>query len=114
MWRVGWLACLHLLAGQIDLGVLTLPAFTFTVPGANISLSGRYTMGSEAVHFTGTMRLQASLSDAVGGFKSIFIKPFNSLFRKNGAGAVLPIEITGTRSQPKFDVKVKQAIKKES
>jgi hypothetical protein len=103
-------------SGQFSLGegVLTLPAFTFTVPGANISLSGRYTMGTEAVHFTGTMRLQASLSDAVGGFKSIFIKPFNSLFRKNGSGAVLPIEITGTRSQPKFDVKVKQAIKKES
>jgi hypothetical protein len=46
--------------------------------------------------------MQASMSDAVGGFKSIFLKPFNPIFRKDGAGAVFPIKIEGTRQQPKF------------
>jgi uncharacterized protein involved in outer membrane biogenesis len=95
-------------------GVASFSQISFVVPGAAIALKGEYTMGSELVNFTGTARLDASLSQAVGGFKSIFIKPFNPLFRKNGAGAVLPIEITGTRDQPKFKVKLRQGKKKET
>ena len=49
--------------------------------------------------------MEATVSEAVGGFKSIFIKPFNALFRKEGAGAVVPIKITGTREEPKFGVR---------
>ena len=37
--------------------------------------------------------MDASVSRAVGGFKSIFLKPFDPLFRKDGAGAVVPIKI---------------------
>ena len=94
-------------------GVLTMSRVEFAVPGAAISLAGKYTMGTEALDFTGTARLAVSLSRAVGGFKSIFIKPFNSFFRKNGDGAVIPIAITGTRDQPQFSVRLKQVFKKE-
>jgi hypothetical protein len=93
---------------SLERGLATFSGVNFVVPGAAIALSGQYSMGTEALHFTGIARLDASLSQAVGGFKSIFIKPFNPLFRKNGAGAVLPIEITGTRDQPKFKVKLRQ------
>lgn len=103
------------LSGRFSLrsGVLTLPHLTFAVPGATMELAGRYTMGTEAIAFTGTARLQASLSAAVGGFKSVFIKPFNRLFSKDGSGAIIPIQITGTRTQPKFSVRKKQIFKTE-
>ena len=50
--------------------------------------------------------MQARMSDVVGGFKSIFLMPFNPLFRKKGAGTVLPIKITGTRDAPKMGIEM--------
>ena len=50
--------------------------------------------------------MQSSVSRAVGGFKSILLKPFDPLFRKNGAGAVVPIRIAGTRDAPKMSVQI--------
>jgi hypothetical protein len=87
-------------------GVMSLPNLTFAVPGAVIDLEGHYTLGSEELNFTGTAHLEASLSKVVGGFRSIFIAPFNRLFARGGSGSVIPIEITGTRSQPAFHVRI--------
>jgi hypothetical protein len=92
------------LRGQIRLtgGTARLSRLTFEVPGARVALDGTYALASGALAFRGTLRMQASMSDAVGGFKSIFLKPFNPIFRKDGAGAVIPIKIEGTRKDPKF------------
>ena len=79
-----------------------LSGISFRVPGAQVALDGTYAIASGALDFRGTLRMQATVSQAVGGFKSIFIKPFDPLFRKNGSGAVLPIKISGTRNAPKF------------
>jgi hypothetical protein len=94
------------LRGQVRLagGRARLTALTFQVPGARVALDGTYELASGALDFRGTLRMQASMSDAVGGFKSFFLKPFNPLFRKDGAGAVVPIKIEGTRQAPKFGV----------
>jgi len=91
------------LRGQIHLarGRARLTAVTFQVPGARVALDGSYTLASGAMDFRGTLRMEASVSEAVGGFKSFFLKPFNPLFRKDGAGAVIPIKIEGTRQDPK-------------
>jgi hypothetical protein len=35
------------------------------------------------------------------------------LFRKRGAGAVLPIRISGTRKDPKFGLDVAKALKRK-
>lgn len=86
-------------------GVLKLTKTEVQVPGAIIQVAGTYALGSEEVDFIGEALLEASLSKAVGGFKSIFLKPFNPLFRKNGSGAVVPIRITGTRPAPIFGVR---------
>jgi hypothetical protein len=86
-------------------GVLTLTKTEVQVPGALIQVAGTYALGSEAVDFSGEALLDASFSTAVGGLKSIFLKPFNPLFRKNGVGAVVPISITGTRPVPIFGVR---------
>ena len=87
--------------GQVDLQNLT-----FRVPGARVAMDGRYGLDSGALDFHGTLRMDASVSDAVGGFKSIFIKPFDPLFRRDGVGAVVPIRIEGTRTQPKFGLEM--------
>ena len=83
-------------------GLLTLNDLVFQVPGATVALNGTYGIESGALDFAGTLRMDASVSRAVGGFKSIFLKPFDPIFRKHGAGAVVPIKIGGTREAPKM------------
>jgi hypothetical protein len=92
------------LRGRIILenGTATFSQLTFAVPGAQISLAGRYAIRSEALDFRGRLSLQATLSQAVGGVRGFFLKAFDPFFKKPGAGTVLPIRIQGTRSAPKF------------
>jgi hypothetical protein len=92
-------------AFALDRGVVTLSKTQVQVPGAIIRIAGTYHLGSEEVDFEGEALLEATMSRAIGGFKSIFLKPFNPLFRKEGAGAVVPIRITGTRPSPQFGVR---------
>jgi hypothetical protein len=96
------------LSGRLVLenGTARLTGMRFQVPGATIALDGTYRLATGAMDFRGTLAMQASVSKAVGGFKSIFIRPFDRLFRKDGAGAVLPIRISGTRAAPKYAVEV--------
>ena len=89
-------------------GVVQLRDLRFRVPGAAVALGGRYTLGNEVLDFRGTLRMDATVSRAVGGFKSIFLRPFDFIFRKDGAGAVIPIRITGTREQPKMGMEVRR------
>ena len=96
---------LHLAANRI-----AFPALAFEVPGAAVVLKGSYAVRSSAMDFEGQLRTQASLSDVVGGFKSIFIKPLDWLFRRDGAGAVIPIRIEGTRDHPRFGVRIGAAL----
>lgn len=95
------------LRGRVRLarGTARLTNLTFQVPGARVALAGTYGLASGELNFEGDLRMEATVSEAVGGLKSIFIKPFNALFRKEGAGAVVPIKITGTREEPKFGVR---------
>ena len=103
------------LSGRFDVGRsrVRLDAITFEVPGATVRLNGAYALASEALDFRGTLSMRASVSQAVGGFKSIFLKPFDALFRRNGHGAVVPIRITGTREKPEFKLEVGRIFKKD-
>jgi hypothetical protein len=83
-------------------GRLGLPDLQFTVPGANVSLHGSYVLRSGAMDFQGTVKLDATVSQMTTGFKSKLLKPFDPLFRRDGAGTVLPISIGGTRGEPSF------------
>lgn len=83
---------------------MKLSNLTFEVPGALVDLDGTYALHGEAIDFAGNLRLQAKVSQLVGGWKSILLKPFNPLFEKDGAGTVLPITITGTGSSPQFGI----------
>jgi len=88
-------------------GVLTLTGLKFQIPGAAVQLDGTYGLRSEALDFTGTLRMQATISKAAGGGAlSVFLKIVDPLFKKKGAGTVLPIRVRGTREHPKFGVDV--------
>ncbi|MCC7010313.1 MAG: hypothetical protein IT184_16010 [Acidobacteria bacterium] len=91
---------------QMARGVLTLTSVTFMLPGATVAVRGRYGLASRTMDFDGTLRMQATVSQAVGGVKSWFIKPFDWLFRRDGAGAVVPIRISGTPDDPKLGVRI--------
>jgi hypothetical protein len=90
---------------------LALSGLTFRVPGATVALNGTYGLKSEALMFDGTLRMDATISEAAGGgFKSVLLKAVDPFFRKGKAGAVLPIKVRGTRSDPKFGLDVVKAI----
>ena len=92
-------------------GILSLAALKFQIPGAAVHLDGTYGLRSEALEFDGTLRMQATISEAAGGgAKSFFLKIVDPFFKKKGAGAVLPIRVRGTREQPKFGLDVVKAL----
>jgi hypothetical protein len=86
-------------------GTLRLNPVSFDVPGASVRLNGAYGLRSEQLNFEGTLAMQASASEAIGGIKGFFIKPFDPLLHDhNGKGALVPITVTGPRGEPKFGV----------
>ena len=74
----------------------------FSVPGADIKLDGNYDLRGEALDFHGKLRMKAKLSQTLTGPKSVFLKVVDPFFKKDGAGSVVPIRISGTRDNPKF------------
>lgn len=83
-------------------GTIRFSSLNFNVPGAAVNLLGGYGLRGEEIDFTGTLRTQAKVSQMTTGVKSFFLKLADPLFKKKGAGAVVPIKISGTREEPKF------------
>jgi hypothetical protein len=85
-------------------GRLDLPKFQFAVEGAKVALGGNYGLPTQRLDFEGSLILDAPLSKTTTGFKSLLLKVLDPLFRKDGAGAVLPIVVSGTVDQPSFGI----------
>lgn len=86
-------------------GTIRFEPLGFDLPGANIELVGVYGLRSQALDFSGTLSMEATISKAAGGgIKGFFLKALDPIFRKRGKGAVIPITIKGPREQPKFGV----------
>ena len=96
------------LAGKYALqnDVMNFSTLTFGVPGAFVDLDGTYALRNEDVDFHGTLGLQSKLSQLTHGWKAVMLRPFNRIFERRDAGTVLPIKITGTRSDPKFGLDI--------
>ena len=45
-------------------------------------------------------------------WKSLLLKPVDPFFRKDGAGAEIPVKVSGTRSAPKFGLDLGHTDKK--
>ncbi len=87
-------------------GKLTLTKLSFTLPGAQVTLNGTYGLRSEAMDFDGLFRMQAKVSQAFTGWKSMLLRVADPLFAKHGAGTEVPIHIGGTRENPSFGVEL--------
>ncbi len=84
-------------------GKLQLPSLQFGMPGATVLLAGIYSLDGNQFDFRGTVRTDATISHMVASrWKSLLLRPVDPFFRKNGAGAQIPVKISGTRSAPKF------------
>jgi hypothetical protein len=87
-------------------GIIDFNNLKYTVPGAEIDMSGKYGLEGGTLDFEGTARLEATVSKIVGGWKGFLLKPADRLFKKNGEGTVVPIHVNGTREVPKFGVDI--------
>jgi hypothetical protein len=82
---------------------LSFSKLNYTLPGATVALTGEYSLDGERFEFEGKMRTDAKVSQMVASkWKSILLKPVDPFFKKNGAGAEIPVKISGTKSAPKF------------
>ena len=93
---------------------LSFSDLTFGLPGAFVQLHGSYGLRSEAIAFDGTLRMEATISEAAGseGIKGFLLKAIDPIFRKKGAGALVPIKVRGTRAKPEFGLDVGKVFKK--
>jgi hypothetical protein len=91
---------------HLDRGRITFQNLTFRVPGAVVQLQGSYNLHDEELDFSGDLRMKAKLSETVTGKKSFFLKAIDPFFEKKGAGALIPISITGTRESPEVGVTI--------
>jgi hypothetical protein len=87
---------------QLAKGLLTLPTLDYSVPGALIQLHGTYGIDGGALDFSGNAKMEATVSQMVGGWKGLLLKPADRFFKKDGAATEIPIQINGTRDAPKF------------
>jgi len=85
-------------------GDIALPNLVYTVPGAEIDLKGDYAIDGGGLSFAGVAKMQATVSQMVGGFLGALLKPADRIFKANGAGTEVPIRITGTRQDPQFGI----------
>lgn len=84
-------------------GELNFSRLDYSLPGADVNLTGQYTLDGRKFDFTGKVRTRAELSQMVSTWwKSLLLKPVDPFFHKHGAGAEIPVKITGTESAPKF------------
>jgi AsmA-like C-terminal region len=91
------------LRGHVELrnGVATLTNISFNVPGATAYMHGTFNLLSERIDFHGVLKTDAEFSRVGGGgIKSVFLKPFDAIFKKKPVGAEIPVKLTGTYSHP--------------
>jgi hypothetical protein len=91
--------------GQFVLGAgkLSFSKLNYTLPGATVALTGEYSLDGDRFEFGGKVRTDAKVSQMMASrWKSILLKPVDPFFKKNGAGAEIPVKVSGTKSAPKF------------
>lgn len=91
-------------------GAIRFPSLAFAVPGARLNLAGTYAIKAEALDFSGTVRMDAKLSELTTGFKSFLLRAVDPLMRRKDV-TVIPITISGTAEEPKFGLDVKRALR---
>ena len=94
-------------------GVFTYRKLSFDVQGASVTLDGTHSLRAKTVDLSGVVLLNATVSQTQTGFRSLLLKPFDPLFKKNGAGTRLVIKVAGTQDHPKIALQVGPTLKGE-
>jgi hypothetical protein len=103
------------MVGQFVLGAgkLSFSKLNYTLPGATVALTGEYSLDGDRFEFAGKVRTDAKLSQMMASrWKSLLLKPVDPFFKKNGAGAEIPVKVSGTKSAPKFGLDLRHKDKK--
>ena len=88
-------------------GVMKIDGLNYELPGATVNLDGQYSLDGKDFNFAGKVRTDAELSQMVASkWKSILLKPVDPFFKKHGAGAQIPIKITGRGDKPHVGLKL--------
>ncbi|GAC1648579.1 MAG: hypothetical protein NVS9B15_07390 [Acidobacteriaceae bacterium] len=92
------------LSGSVRLrgGDAQLTNVQLTVPGARAIGNGHYNLLSKDVDIRGRLLMDAKLSQATTGVKSVLLMPFNKLFKTRKHGAAIGVSMTGTYPHPQF------------
>jgi hypothetical protein len=99
------------LKGQVLLknGITAFSPVSFAVPAAQADMKGTYSLLNKRVNLRGKMRMLATISQASTGAKSVFLKVLDPFYKKKekGAGAEVPITMTGTYGHTHFTAGLK-------
>ncbi len=87
---------------RLENQVMTFRRLSFAVPGAAVGLHGDYHMAEDTLDFHGNLRLNATISETLAGWKHWLAKPLDRFFEKNGAGTFIRIQVVGSTSKPEF------------
>ena len=93
------------MTGQFEMsgGKLKFGDLDYALPGATVKLAGVYSLDGKQFEFTGKVRTEAKLSQMVASrWKSLLLKPVDPFFHKHGAGAEIPVKVSGTEGAPHF------------
>jgi hypothetical protein len=83
-------------------GMLKANSLHYELPGAHVQMVGVYALNSHKFEFDGHVRTDAKASQMVTGWKSMLLRPFDSILAKNGAGVQLPISVNGVNGDFSF------------
>ena len=91
---------------HLENSAIQFEKLAFGFPGASIDLAGVYNLDNDAVDFAGTLKMQATVSQMMTGWKRVVLKPVDRFFEKGGAGTFLRIRVDGTSKAPQFGVNI--------
>jgi AsmA-like C-terminal region len=97
------------LSGKVDLSraIANFSQLSFSVPGAHAQMHGTYGLITQKIDLHGTLKTDAKFTQvAGGGAKSIFAKPLDVVFKRKKGGAVIPVHLVGTYSDPQVGLDV--------
>jgi hypothetical protein len=91
----------------LSAGILQFGDLDYKMPGADVNLTGEYSLDGQTFEFHGKVLTKASISQMVDSWwKSLLLEPASLIFRKKGGGASIPVAISGTNGKPKFGIKL--------
>lgn len=88
-------------------GIAKFSNLAMTVPGATARMNGTFNVINGKIDFHGALKTDVEISDTTKGIKSVLLRPLDPIFkRKRHPGASIPVEMTGTYSQPHFATEI--------